>query len=62
MLVDLPVGEPVIASIITPDTVSATASVLEELALLAAIVVPVLLLLLTVELPHWLTLLFSAIG
>ncbi len=62
MLVDLPVGEPVVASVITPDTVSTTATVLEELAFLAAVVVPIPLLLLAVELPHWLTLLFSAIG
>ena len=62
MLVDLPVGEPIVASVIAPDAVSTSATVLEELALLAAIAVPVPLLPLAVELPHGLTLLFPTIG
>jgi hypothetical protein len=62
MLVDLPFGKPVVASVITLDAVSTTATVLEELALLAAIVVSVPLLPLAIELPHRLTLLLSTMG
>ncbi len=61
MLVDLPVTVPVIAPGIAPVTISTAAPVLEELALLAAVVIPVSLLPLAIELLHWLTLFFPAI-